>query len=100
MQQTTPRQYQSEKFIPLPSDIWKTLMGVWRDETVAKQEVAQAVVLELLREGKITSGKAAGLLGMSRWDFMELMSKEDIPMANFDSDELKEQMRDFKKLRE
>ncbi len=50
-------------------------------------------VLELVRAGKLSAGKAAEVLGMTRWEFMELMSDYDIPMADFSEEELEEQLR-------
>jgi len=50
-------------------------------------------VLELVRAGKLSSGKAAEILGMTRWEFMDLMSDYDIPMADFSEGELEEQLR-------
>ena len=49
-------------------------------------------VLELLRAGKLSSGKAAEILGMTRWEFMELMSDYDVPMADFPEEELERQL--------
>ena len=46
------------------------------------------IVLELVRKGKLSSGKAAEILEMTKWDFMELTSSYDIPMANFPAEEL------------
>ena len=52
----------------------------------------EAVVLELLREGKISQGKAAELLEIDRHDLFDLMAKHDIPMADFPPEELKRQL--------
>lgn len=81
-------------------NILKLLFGYWKSKKTAERKITQAVVLELLREGKITSGKAAEFLNMSRWDFMKLMSEHNIPMADFNSGELESQIRDFKKLKQ
>lgn len=51
-------------------------------------------VLELVRAGKLSSGKAAEILGITRWDFMDLMSEYDIPTANFSQEELDRQLRE------
>jgi len=52
----------------------------------------EAVILELLREGKISQGKASGLLEISRHGLFDLMAKHDIPMADFPPEELKRQL--------
>jgi predicted HTH domain antitoxin len=58
-------------------------------ETLKKGK--EAIVLELLRKGEISQGKAAELLGISRHDLLDLMAKHDIPMADFSPDELQRQ---------
>ena len=59
------------------------------EEKELENSVRKWSVLELVRNGKLSSGKASEILGMTRWDFMELMSDYDIPMANFSPEELK-----------
>ena len=81
-----------------PLHLPQFLFNYWKPKKIAEQKTTEAVVLALLSEGKITSGKGAELLGISRWEFMELMSQHNLPMADFNSDELKKQVKDFKKL--
>jgi predicted HTH domain antitoxin len=52
----------------------------------------EAVVLELLREGKISQGKAAELLEISRNNLFDLMAKHDIPVMDMTEEELKEEL--------
>jgi predicted HTH domain antitoxin len=63
-------------------------------EEELKKSVRKLSVLELVKRGKLSSGKAAEILEMTRWDFMELMSDYDIPMANFPPEELREQAKE------
>ena len=62
----------------------------WIKRTLEKGK--EAIVMELLREGKISQGKAAELLEISRGDLFDLMAKHDIPMADFPPEELKRQV--------
>lgn len=51
-------------------------------------EVAQElIVLELYRQGLISSGKAAELLDMGRWDFVRYASRLGIPFFDMTEDE-------------
>jgi predicted HTH domain antitoxin len=61
------------------------------EEKELENSVRKWSVLELVRNGKLSSGKASEILGMTRWDFMELMSDYDIPMVNFSPEELESQ---------
>lgn len=49
-------------------------------------------VLELVHTGKLSAGKAAEILGMTRWEFMDLMSDYDVPMAGSSEEELERQL--------
>jgi predicted HTH domain antitoxin len=63
-------------------------------EEELKSSVRRLSVLDLVKRGKLSSGKAAEILGMTRWNFMELMSDYDIPMANFPPEELERQAKE------
>ena len=63
-------------------------------EEELKNSVRKWSILELIKNGKLSSGKAAEILGMTKWDFMELMSEYDIPMANFPPEELEKQAKE------
>lgn len=62
-----------------------------QNENVLKKG-KEGVVLELLREGKISQGKAAELLEIDRYTLFDLMSEHNIPMANFPPEELERQI--------
>jgi predicted HTH domain antitoxin len=46
--------------------------------TEAEQRAREAFVLELLRQGDISAGRAAELLGIDRWQLGDLMSTHGI----------------------
>ncbi len=55
----------------------------------AEKKAKEAFILELLRQGDISAGKAAKLLNISRWDLSELMSAAGIsPFAEQTAKEL------------
>jgi len=57
-----------------------------------EESLRKMIVLELVRKGRLSSGKAAELLGMSRWEFMDLMTEYNVPMTDLTSEELDEQL--------
>lgn len=63
----------------------------------AARKGKETFVLELLRKGKISQGKAAELLGISRYEILDLMTEHNIPMANFPPEELERQIEDAEK---
>ncbi|MBM4322831.1 MAG: hypothetical protein FJ115_04645 [Deltaproteobacteria bacterium] len=52
----------------------------------------EAAVMELLRKGKISQGKAAELLDVSRYDLFDLMAKHDIPAIEMTRERLKKEL--------
>jgi predicted HTH domain antitoxin len=56
------------------------------EEATAKAK--EALVMELLREARISQGYAATLLGISRWDLLELMGRYRVPQGPLTAEEL------------
>ena len=57
----------------------------------ASKRVKEMVVIELFREGKISTGKAAQILGMKRTDFFTLLAHLGIPYFHQDKEELSQE---------
>jgi predicted HTH domain antitoxin len=71
--------------VELPRDLLIAL-----DIPVAQlgQKTKEWIVLELFREGKISSGKAGELLGMSKIKFIDLLGEYAIPYLDLSPGEL------------
>lgn len=57
------------------------------NESQAGNLMTQAAVAELVRRHVISSGKAAELLGVSRWDLPEILGKFEVCIVDFNPDE-------------
>jgi predicted HTH domain antitoxin len=44
-----------------------------------EDELRELIALALFREGRVSSGKAAELLGISKLDFVQLLAQHEIP---------------------
>ncbi|MGH7137586.1 MAG: UPF0175 family protein [Pirellulales bacterium] len=51
------------------------------------QAAREFIILELYRRGALSSGKAAELLAMSRWEFVRYASRLGIPFFDMTDDE-------------
>lgn len=67
-------------------------------EKEAKEEAKEAFVLDLVRRGKVSKGKAAELMGISLWDLPNLLSKYRIPWFDYDHNELQNDLDTLKEL--
>lgn len=75
--------------ITFPSEVLDMLSTTYEDDA---NVIKEAAVLELYREGKISSGKAAEILGMNRFEFIRYAGKKGIPYIRITPDELEEEV--------
>jgi predicted HTH domain antitoxin len=71
-------------------------LGLTQEEI--QRRVSEWLVFSLFSEGKISSGKAGKLLGISRMDFVKLLQTRGIAFINFTEDELNDELEAVKKL--
>jgi len=74
--------------IEIPDELIKLLGS---EEEIGK-EAKQALVMNLVRRGEISRGKAAELLGVSVWDMPELFLKYEIPWFNYSPEQLEQDL--------
>jgi predicted HTH domain antitoxin len=58
----------------------------------AGEALLRAFVLSLFRQDRISSGKAARLLGVHRLEFVRLLAEEKIPYLDYTPEELEAEM--------
>lgn len=63
-----------------------------------KQAARELIVLELYRQGEVSSGKAAELLGMERGEFIRYASARGIPYLQLGGEELRREVEDSQAL--
>jgi predicted HTH domain antitoxin len=72
----------------LPQDIYLTLQagGLFRDALAQKSRHLLAVYCYQRR--LLSLGKAARLAELNRWDFIDLLAEQNVPVINYSDDEL------------
>lgn len=73
--------------VEFPKDVFFSFK---KSKEEVEQELRQACALELLRERKLSFGKAAELAGMCIADFMDITRENKIPLREYSDEELKE----------
>ena len=71
----------------LPDELFTQL----REEEI-ETKVKESLVMELLREHRLSQGKAAELLGLDRDELFDLMAKYQIPVIDLTPEELKSEL--------
>ncbi|MBW8050962.1 MAG: UPF0175 family protein [Cytophagales bacterium] len=86
-------QNQEKITIELPA----SLLSVFSKKHISpSRKVKELTILELYREGEISSGKAADLLGMDRFEFIRYASRLGIPFLDITNDELDSDIKNVK----
>ncbi|HNF33935.1 MAG TPA: UPF0175 family protein [Anaerolineales bacterium] len=80
--------------IRIPND----LLGLGLSQEEIQRRVSEWLVFSLFADGKISSGRAGKLLGISRLDFIKLLQTRGIAFVNFTEDEINEELNAVKKL--
>jgi predicted HTH domain antitoxin len=77
------------KAISVTVDVPQTLLSeCGLSAEMASAEILRAFVLSLYRRDRISSGRAAQLLGIHRLDFIRLLAEEKIPYLDYTPEEL------------
>lgn len=64
------------------------LLEILGSEEEARRDAKIAVVLDLVRRGRISRAKAAELLGLTLWDLPALLAQYRIPWFDYSPDDL------------
>ena len=78
--------------IELPAEL-ERLLGT---EEEAKREAKIALVLELVRRGKISRAKAAEILQVSLWDLPSFLAQYRIPWFDYSPEEIEKDLQSLR----
>jgi hypothetical protein len=70
----------------------KELAEIFESPDEAAAFAHRSLVLELLRDAHISQGTAARLLGITRWEIIDLMGKHHIPSGPATPEELAQEL--------
>jgi len=80
--------------VHIPSNLIN--LGIGQDEI--QRRISEWLVFSLFSEGKISSGKAGKLIGLSRLEFIQLLKTRGIAFINYSEDEIREELEAVKKI--
>jgi len=74
--------------ISLPESLYLSLscFGLTKERIVS--ESRKLLALKYFNEKLLSLGKAAELSGLSKWDFIEYLSSNNVPVIDYDDDEI------------
>jgi len=82
--------------VELPKQVLELLAPTSEEAAACLEQLA---LIELFRRGEVSSGWAAERLGMSKWDFIELLAAHEVPYFNLSAEELRQDVEASRKHR-
>jgi predicted HTH domain antitoxin len=82
------------KRVRLDVELSDELFAQLRKEEI-ETKVKEALVIELLREHRLSQGKAAAILGISRHELFDLMTNHRVPVIDFNTEELNNELQNL-----
>jgi len=76
----------------LTVELPEELVALLGSPEAAAVRVRTALVFELLREGAISQGQAARVLGVTRWDLLELMARHGVQSGPDTAEEMRREI--------
>lgn len=72
----------------IPEDVYSTLrmQGLFRENLV--EQMQHLLALHFFQDRLLSLGQAARLAGMDRWRFIEFISDNNVPVIDFNDEEL------------
>ena len=78
--------------IDLPEELYLSLSASGLTKERIANESRKLLALKCFREKVLSLGRAAELSGLSKWDFIEYLSENDVPVIDHDQDEMKREL--------
>ena len=78
--------------LDLPSKLAIPLSVAGYDGEKFTEEVKQLLAVSLFQRNVLSLGQSAKLAEMHLWDFIQLLSEHDIPIAEYDDEEIQQEL--------
>lgn len=86
--------------IDLPEQLYLSLSASGLTKEKIASESRKLLALKCFKEKVLSLGRSAELSGLSKWDFIEYLSDNDIPVVDYDQDEIARELESAQKLTE
>lgn len=73
-----------------------TLLGYNREKLT--QELKHLLAISLFKRNALSLGQAAKLAELYLWDFIQLLNQHEIPVAEFDDEEIQNELKNVESL--
>ncbi len=86
--------------IDLSEELYLSLSCFGLTKDVIASESRKLLALKYYQEKILSLGKAAELSGLSKWDFIEYLGKNNVPVIDYNDDEISREFETAEKIKE
>jgi len=80
-----------QAIIELPEQLYLSLSALGLTKEKIVKESRKLLALKYYKNKILSLGKAAELSGMSKWDFIEYLSENNVAIIDYDEEEIKKE---------
>ncbi|RJR27512.1 MAG: UPF0175 family protein [Desulfobacteraceae bacterium] len=84
--------------IDLPEQLYLSLSASGLTKEKIATESRKLLALKCFRDRTLSLGRSAELSGLSKWDFIEFLSDNNVPVLDYEEDELAREFETSEKL--
>ncbi|MBW2340955.1 MAG: UPF0175 family protein [Deltaproteobacteria bacterium] len=89
-----------QAIIDLSEELYLSLSASGLTKEKIAGESRKLLALKCFKEKVLSLGRASELSGLSKWDFIEYLSDNDVPVVDYDQDEIAREFETVEKLSE
>ena len=89
-----------QAIIDLSEELYLSLSASGLTKEKIAGESRKLLALKCFKEKLLSLGRASELSGLSKWDFIEYLSDNDVPVVDYDQDEITREFETVEKLSE
>lgn len=86
--------------IDLPEELYLSLSASGLTKEIIASESRKLLALKCFKEKVLSLGRAAQLAGLSKWNFTEYLSENDVAVIDYDQDEITREFETAERLTE
>ena len=75
--------------IDIPEELYLSLSASGLTKERIANESRKLLALKCFKEKVLSLGRASELSGLSKWDFIEYLSENEVPVVDYDQDEMR-----------
>lgn len=77
--------------LSVPVEVPSGLLG-FKTEAELTADLRTTLAVRLFEEGRVSTGRAAQMAGMGKWDFIEELGRRKVPVVNWDEEEIRREL--------